>query len=67
MKATPVQLATMTAIIANGGYRIRPPHLVRVNDYFGKEDLKIDPHHLAVLKDAMDQVVNHDKGHGQKI
>ena len=65
MLATPVQLATMTAIIANGGYRVRP-HLVRVDGFYGKEDLRIDAAHLRVIQEGMNQVVNHDRGTAKK-
>ena len=65
MLATPVQLATMTAIIANGGYRIRP-HLVSVNGFYNKQDLQLDPAHLRVLQEGMRQVVNDDRGTAKK-
>ena len=39
---------------------------MRVDGYFGKEDLKINPDHLAVLQEGMNQVVNHDLGTAKK-
>lgn len=62
---TPVQLAAMTAAIANGGYAVTP-HLVRSNGFFGKTSMGFDPRHIAVVKEAMNQVVNSDRGTAKK-
>lgn len=62
MLATPVQLAAMTASIANGGYRVYP-HLVRANGFYDtKESLGFDAAHLQVVREGMSQVVNSDTG-----
>ena len=66
MLTTPVQLATMTAIIANGGFRVRP-HLVRANGFFDvKESLGFDRAHLQVVREGMSQVVNSKTGTAQR-
>jgi penicillin-binding protein 2 len=71
---TPIQLATMTARIANGGLAVRP-RLVRPTLQTGENDseftdgvdqplesLGIDPQHLDILKQGMFDVVNGPPG-----
>ncbi|MEQ9490488.1 MAG: penicillin-binding protein 2 [Alphaproteobacteria bacterium] len=67
---TPLQLAVMTARIVNGGKAVKP-HLA-VNKFDGESmqardpdsfpDLGISERHLAIVRDAMDEVVNHPRG-----
>lgn len=70
---TPLQLATMTSILVNGGYGVRP----WITGFVGTEagldrswpDLHIDSQHLALVKSGMDSVVNGKKGtaYGSRI
>lgn len=68
--ATPLQLAVMTARVANGGFAVTP-HLTR--DVFKGADvserpdaafasLGISERSLKLVRHAMDQVINHAKG-----
>ena len=50
--ATPLQLAVMTARIANGRRAISP-HLIIGNELPGFEPLDIDPEHLQFVREAM--------------
>jgi penicillin-binding protein 2 len=68
--STPLQLAVMTARIANGGYEIKP-RLVRSTDaadgaggeYPAKpKGLGLNAGHLQVVRDGMDGVVNGARG-----
>jgi penicillin-binding protein 2 len=66
MLATPLQLATMAARIANRGGAITP-HLARtVGGMIPVQDthppLELDPHHIAIVQDAMAAVVNEPIG-----
>ncbi len=67
--ATPVQLAVMAACIANGGKKVIPRLLRGLRDEntavtitHPLEDLGIPRQHLAIVKEGMDQVVNHRHG-----
>lgn len=56
---TPLQLATMTARVVNGGYEVKPT-FSRLSDY-DKEHLnkiKINPTYLEMVKQGMYEVVN---------
>ncbi len=63
--ATPLQLAVMTARIANGGMAVRP-RLVRAGDHQRASppppSLGLDPDHLARVRASMDDVVNSRRG-----
>jgi len=75
--ATPLQLATMTARLVNGGFAVKPwltgaigeqkTEALRTKDAWPKLDLH--PWHLQLIKRGMDKVVNHDDGtaHGSMI
>lgn len=74
MTATPLQLAIMTARLANGGYEIQPnlllakatpreelvPPAPRTKP--NAPSLRLNPQHLAVIRQGMSDVVN--TGHG---
>ncbi|MES2984204.1 MAG: penicillin-binding protein 2 [Pseudomonadota bacterium] len=65
---TPIQLATMTARMVNGGKKITPRLLMREKDKLqGKVD--VSEEHLAVILEGMNRVVNSDRGtaHGSAI
>ena len=70
MTSTPLQLAIMTARIANGGYEVQP-NLLLAKATPREElspppprskptapSLRINPQHLAMIRDGMNQVVN---------
>ena len=63
--ATPVQLATFTARIANGGYAV-VPHIVRTPMPYPAPALDIPQAHLAVIQEGMWEVVNHERGTAKK-
>lgn len=64
--ATPLQLATMTARLTNGGLNVTP----HITKQLGSTptflptlaSLNINPEHLAIIKAGMDQVINHPLG-----
>jgi len=70
MNATPLQLAVMTARVANGGYEVQPnlllakampreelaPPAVRTKPT--APSLRLDPKHLAIVRQGMVDVVN---------
>jgi len=58
---TPLQLATMTARIANGGRAVRP-HLILPDLPYPAEDLGFKPEHLAIVRRAMELVTNSEDG-----
>src|SRR5262249_43547066 len=58
---TPLQMASFTAVVANGGFRVAP-HLVREASVPPPRPLPLDPHPLAVVRDALWSVVNEPGG-----
>jgi penicillin-binding protein 2 len=54
---TPLQLALMTAVVANGGYQVTP-HLYRDAELPRPRHEPLDPHALAVVREGLWQVVN---------
>jgi penicillin-binding protein 2 len=74
MTATPMQLAIMTARLANGGYEVQPNLLLAKatpreelappapRDKVTAPSLRINPQHLALVRQGMVDVVN--SGHG---
>ncbi len=71
--ATPLQLAVMTARIANGGKAVKPRLLRGLRDEDSAvqitqplESLGIPSQHLAVVCEGMDQVVNNRRGTARK-
>jgi penicillin-binding protein 2 len=66
MLATPLQLATMTARLVNGGKEVRPV-LVRSIEEEGNKipdwpDTGFNEHHLALVRKGMVEVVNNPRG-----
>lgn len=69
MQATPLQLATMTARLVNGGKAVSPSLILKENDapfirgpHENWEKLDVQQKHLDIIKFGMDRVVNHPKG-----
>ena len=70
--ATPLQLATMTAAVANGGTVLRPQVIKRVENTDGEGLLKfrpeiirnvpLNPAHLKAVREGMKNVVNEPGG-----
>ncbi|HAW34152.1 MAG TPA: penicillin-binding protein 2, partial [Alphaproteobacteria bacterium] len=63
--ATPMQLAVMTAILANDGYKIKPTLIVPENRNPSEchgEYLNIPKNHLQMMRDGMFEAVNNPKG-----
>jgi penicillin-binding protein 2 len=58
---TPLQMAELTAIVANGGYRVTP-HLVRDAKVPPPERLDLDPEALSIVRGGMIGVVNEPGG-----
>jgi len=79
MLSTPLQLAIMTARLANGGYEVQPNLLLAKAT--GREELvppsprdkptapslRINPQHLAMVRSGMDQVVNSSQGTANQL
>ncbi len=74
--ATPLQMANLAATIANGGTRYRPHYVQRVDSPDGGIRKTIDPEvvghaeispaNLAIVREAMRDVVMTDRGTGKK-
>lgn len=58
---TPLQMAEMTALVANGGYHVTP-HLFRDAELPPARHEPLDPHALEVVRDGLWQVVNEPGG-----
>lgn len=58
---TPIQLATMTARLVNGGKKIAPRLLLHEDDRLDGM-LDIAPEHLAIILDGMNRVTNSPRG-----
>ncbi len=61
MLLTPLQMAEMTAVVANGGYRVTP-HLVANLPYPPPQKTDLDPHALEVVRQGLWAVVNEPGG-----
>jgi penicillin-binding protein 2 len=61
MLVTPLQMATMTAVVANGGYRV-VPHLVRSLASPPPQKVGLDSHALEVVRQGLWAVVNEPGG-----
>ena len=58
---TPLQMAAMTALVANGGYRVKP-HLIRGEELPPPEHVALDPKALRVVREGLWAVVNEPGG-----
>ncbi|MDA0268015.1 MAG: penicillin-binding protein 2, partial [Cyanobacteria bacterium] len=57
LQTTPLQVAVMFAVPANGGYKVRP-HLLRVGDPADwRESMELDPKTVTVLQEGLRQVI----------
>lgn len=73
-QATPLQMATMTARMVNGGYAVKPWITGSLGEMQGSGVLQdgvwpkmdIHPWHLKLVKRGMDKVVNHADGTANK-
>jgi penicillin-binding protein 2 len=61
MLVTPLQMASMTAVVANGGSRV-VPHLVRNAGAPPPQKLNIDPQALSIVRQGLWAVVNDPGG-----
>jgi penicillin-binding protein 2 len=61
MLLTPLQMAAMTAMVANGGYRVTP-HLVENLPYPPPQKVSLDPQALALVRKGLWAVVNEPAG-----
>jgi penicillin-binding protein 2 len=61
---SPLQVAMMFAVAANGGYRVKP-HLLKDNEEAKnwRDDLKLKPKTLDVLKGGLRGVIDYGTGH----
>lgn len=66
LTTTPLQLAVMTARLANGGKAVTPRLVLGVGgeEFAPSEaaDVAINKSHLSIVTNAMDRVVNHQRG-----
>lgn len=63
---TPLQLATMTAALANGGHLVKP-HVTSGAASEPGPQIPVDPGALRLIREAMWAVVNEDQGTGVRI
>jgi penicillin-binding protein 2 len=62
MTATPLQMAVVTAAVANGGYRVRPHFLVGTPAH--KEAIGLSPVTLKLLQESLRDVIVYGTGRG---
>ena len=79
MNATPLQLAIMAARVANGGYEVQPNLLLakalpreelgppQVRTKPNVPSLRLDPKHLAIVHQGMNDVVNSGAGTANQL
>ncbi|HEY9763241.1 MAG TPA: penicillin-binding protein 2 [Trichocoleus sp.] len=60
LQATPLQVAVMFAIAANGGYRVKP-HLLKDNEELKnwRESLNLKPSTVEILRDGLREVITY--------
>ena len=66
---TPIQMAFMTALIANEGKRIQPTLIKKTEDanVSGLKDIPVNKDHLKIVKSALFKVVNEPMGTAYRI
>jgi penicillin-binding protein 2 len=64
LQVTPLQMARMFAVPANGGYLVKPHLLLQPNDTpeFAPQSLNIKPDHLKLIRTGLRQVVESGTG-----
>ncbi len=62
MQTTPLQMAVVASVIANGGNRVHPHFVDRPGDAEQPEAIGLSPTTIALLKEAMNNVVDSDSG-----
>jgi len=64
---SPLQVAMMFSVAANGGFKVKP-HLLKDNEeaHNWREDLKLKPKTLEVLKEGLRGVIDYGTGNGLK-
>ncbi len=76
VKATPVQIARMTAAVANGGNLLTPHIVNEIDSPDGKlvrtiktqsKPVGVSAEHLAEIREGMHQSVNDPRGAGQRV
>ena len=65
LQVTPLQLAVMFAVPANGGYRVKP-HLLK-DDGVARESLNLRPETLRVLRQGLRQVISGGTGRALNV
>lgn len=71
--STPLQLAVMTSRLVNGGYAVKPWIVGYTGDKPGGQPqwpkIDINPKYLALVREGMAAVVNHERGtaHGSRL
>ncbi len=65
LTTTPMQLVNLVAVIANGGYQIKP-HLIKGQGLENPPSLGLNKWHLSLVKSGMNMVVNNIKGTAYK-
>lgn len=62
LQVTPLQMAVLASVIANGGSRVWPHFVDRPGDAPAPEPIGLSPTTVRLLKEAMNNVVDSDRG-----
>lgn len=70
IQTTPLQLATMTSRLINGGYAVNPWMTAYINQQPRQNEqwdkINLNPYHLKLIKKGMDAVTSSEKGTAHK-